>query len=239
MISIIIPTLNEEKYIKRTIKAFSNMKMSHEIIISDGGSNDKTVDIARSLGAQVFVHDNSYRSTIADGRNIGARAAKGNILMFLDADCIIFDPDFFAAKVENYFKDHNETVAICPVLRVLPEYLRGADRLVTSFMNFSFILFTNVLHIPSAPGECQIMLKKTFDEVNGYNKNLIVCEDIDMFNRLSKKGKVTFITSLKVWHTCRRAHKVGWPKLLFTWFINSIYFTFKGRVYSKEWKPIR
>ena len=86
-ISIIIPTLNEETQISNWQRLQSLMdhrasSLSCEIIIVDGGSSDKTVSLARSLGLQV--------ETCTSGRgaqlNHGARLASGKILLFLHAD---------------------------------------------------------------------------------------------------------------------------------------------------------
>ncbi len=239
LISIIFPTLNEEKMIARVVGAFSSMKMPHEIIISDGGSKDKTVEIAQSLGAKAFVHDGSYRQTIAAGRNVGGVNAKGDILVFLDADVLVENPDHFFNEVVSYFDAHPETVAVSPALKVLPEYAAGADRLVMRGVNISYKAMTNALRMPSAPGECQIMRKSAFDKIGGYNAKLVACEDLDLFKRLGQIGKIRFLGHIFVSHTCRRAHKTGWPKLLSTWFINAASFNLRGSVISKEWKPIR
>lgn len=239
LISIIFPTLNEEKMIARVVGAFSSMKIPHEIIISDGGSKDRTVEIAQSLGAKAFVHDGSYRQTIAEGRNVGGFRAEGNILVFLDADVVVDDPDHFFSEVISYFEKHPETVAVSPGLRVLPEYATFADKMVMHGVNVSYKAMTNILHMPSAPGECQIMRKSAFDKIGGYNAKLVACEDLDIFKRLGEIGKIRFLGHIHVYHTCRRAHKMGWPKLLFTWFINAVSFSFRGTVISKEWKPVR
>jgi glycosyltransferase involved in cell wall biosynthesis len=66
MLSIIIPTLNEEKIIKSTLSLLkSRLKIPHELIVSDGGSNDKTVSIAKEYADKVVVFSEKNRQTIA------------------------------------------------------------------------------------------------------------------------------------------------------------------------------
>ena len=87
MLSIIIPTLNEEKYLPRLLESIRRQNFSdYEIIVSDGGSSDKTEEIAKSFKATFFV-DSSIRHPSAQ-RNNGARISKGDTLLFLDADSV-------------------------------------------------------------------------------------------------------------------------------------------------------
>ncbi|MDI6642623.1 MAG: glycosyltransferase, partial [Candidatus Hodarchaeaceae archaeon] len=85
VISVIIPTLNEGKYLDRTLLAIKGQRYGGEveIIVSDSSSEDDTQEIARRYGAKVIA---SERRGPAAGRNRGAQAAKGDILVFIDAD---------------------------------------------------------------------------------------------------------------------------------------------------------
>ena len=83
MISFIVPTLNEEKVIRKILDCVSGYSGEKEIIVSDGNSSDKTADIAREYTDKVFVYKGSMRQTIAGGRNAGAENARGDFLFFL------------------------------------------------------------------------------------------------------------------------------------------------------------
>ena len=74
MISIIIPTLNEESLIAQTITQFDNIKNKYdiEIIVSDSSSTDNTVEIARRYTDKVVIYEKSDLCNISKARNFGA-----------------------------------------------------------------------------------------------------------------------------------------------------------------------
>ena len=89
MLSFIIPTLNEHQTIERTLRCLSAYSADHEIIVSDGNSSDDTVEICRRFTDRIVVHEQSRRQTIAEARNLGAAAARGDYLVFVDADVVV------------------------------------------------------------------------------------------------------------------------------------------------------
>jgi rSAM/selenodomain-associated transferase 2 len=86
MISVVIPTWNEEANLPRTIGAVRQNSVSCELIAVDRGSTDKTSDVATRLGAQVI--DSAVLQRAAQ-MNLGARHATGDILLFLHADTLL------------------------------------------------------------------------------------------------------------------------------------------------------
>ncbi len=103
-ISIIIPTLNEEKWIGRTFKNLKKIKsIPYEIIVSDGNSKDKTISIAKRYTKKYVVYKEKKRQNIAMGRNMGARIARGEYFVFMDADVTIPDVDNFFKKAISFF----------------------------------------------------------------------------------------------------------------------------------------
>ncbi|MBU0615524.1 MAG: glycosyltransferase, partial [Nanoarchaeota archaeon] len=106
MLSIIIPTLNEEKHLPRLLDSITRQRFKdYEIIVADNNSKDKTRDIAKKFGAKVVPG-----GLPAKARNLGAKAAKGNILLFLDSDVILSKGSLNKAVTE--FTQRNLTVAL-------------------------------------------------------------------------------------------------------------------------------
>jgi glycosyltransferase involved in cell wall biosynthesis len=241
MLSIIIPTLNEEAALEETLSTLARKfnAIEHEIIVSDGKSKDRTVEIAKKYADKVIVHDGAARQNIPQGRNAGARAAKGDFLVFLDADVRVPEPDIFFAKAMAYFGGDAKLVALTAHLKVLPEMETFPDRVIFFLLNQFHVLMNNILHNGRASGEFQMIRASAFAKVGGYREDLAAGEDYDLFERLSKVGRTRIEKDLRVFHTGRRAHKIGWPKLLSTWLVNNVWLFMFKRVASKEWKPVR
>ena len=239
-ISIIIPTLNEEKVIGGMLESLkARLTLPHELIVSDGKSTDKTVEISQKYADKVVAYDGEIRQTIAEGRNAGAAAADGDFLVFFDADCTVSDLDSFFAQAISDFNDP-KLVALTAWLTVDPKYETLGDKLVFNIQNAVVFIINNILHGGTAPGgEFQMIRTETFRKIGGFRGQLVASEDIDMFNRLAKEGRVRIDHKLHVYHSGRRGHKLGWPKLLWLWFVNSISMMTRGKAFVKEWTPIR
>ena len=240
MISIIIPTLNEASVIEKTLKDFSAYKSQGiEIIVSDGGSKDGTIEIAKKYADKVIVYGGTVRQTIAMGRNDGAKAASGEIFAFFDADDRLLDEDDFFNKCRRVFEGNPSIVAFTGQIRVLPDFETLADRII--FLIISCVLFiqNNFLHMGAATGEFQLIRRSAFEKVGGYREDLAVAEDKELFRRLGKIGRTYFDWGLIIYHSGRRAHKIGWLRLLAQWAWNDFHVKFFNRSASKVWKEIR
>ncbi len=238
MISFIIPTLNEERIIEKTLKCLSSYGGEKEIIVSDGYSKDKTIEIAKKYGV-VVEHDGSFRQTIGEGRNMGANIAKGDFLVFIDADIFIPEPDIFFKKALKDFAEKKDLVALTVKINVFLEMETLGDKIVFGCVNLTHLLFNNYLGISVSSGEFQMIRINAFKQIGGFNPKLVAGEDYDMFRRLKKIGKTYFEKELTVYHTGRRAHAIGWPKLLLQWAMNNLSVVFLKKAKSKEWEEIR
>ena len=239
MISFIIPTLNEEKIIGKTLLGLKKYSGGSEIIVSDGKSTDKTVEIAKKYANQIALYQGEARQTIAAGRNAGAILARGEYLVFMDADLSILDPDVFFSKALKIFNSDKNITGLTVRIRVFPVLETLADRIVFLVMDYVHFTLNNIFKIGAAAGEFQMVRYSAFKKVGGYDENLVAGEDHEFFQRLSKIGKTRMERSLTVYHTGRRAHKIGWLKLLSIWLGNALSFLFRKKSMSKVWTEIR
>jgi len=265
MISIIIPTYNEEKAIGNTLKhlvtELSKSAIPYEIIVTDDKSTDKTIEVARSVAysAQktpggvstpypitILAHETKHFS-IAQNRNAGAKVAHGDYFVFMDSDCVIENMNeslahavYLFEKSDKENKNYREKlVGITGAIRVLPEYETWGDKIVYIGFNLVHRIKTNTLRLDEASGKFQMMRRDAFFKVNGYREDLITREDGDMFWRLSKIGRNYYDPTIVVRHTGRRAHQIGWPKLLSIWMFETFYVMMFNKSYTKSWKDIR
>ena len=239
--SIIIPTLNEEKLLPDLLKQLSNPeyknKYDYEIIVSDGGSEDKTVEIARKYSDIVKVHSGNTRQNIAAGRNIGASCANTDIFIFFNGDIIIPDVDYFFNYVENKFLNSDYLAMTC-IVKVFPEEEILTDKIFQTIYNIYF-RFLNFTGVGMGRGECQVIRKEIFYRFKGYNEELAAGEDFDLYKRIRKEGKILFSKDLFIFESPRRFRRLGYKYVSWIWIKNGFSVFFKGKAISKEWEQIR
>lgn len=182
MISIVIPTYNEEENIAETITKIEkrdNEKLISEIIISDGQSTDKTVRVASDAGATVVVCGKKGRSA---QMNCGASIAKGQILYFLHADSI--PPENFTSHILNAFKK---------------EYASGCFRLSFDYQHWFLkanCWFTRFdVNAVRFGDQSLFVTKDVFEKCGGFDENLLMMEDQEIIHRIKKLGKFSVMNA--------------------------------------------
>lgn len=115
-ISVIIPTKNEEKGLLECLSSvFSQSLKPIEVIIVDGQSTDNTLKIASQFPVRVITE--TAPTSLPNARNLGAKAAIGDIVFIMDAD-VILDKNCFQEAIK-YFEDSN-TIAVIPTEQNIP-----------------------------------------------------------------------------------------------------------------------
>lgn len=228
-LSVIIPTFHEEEYIAKTLSKLVNLKHSIEIVVIDGGSQDRTVNIARQFTDKVYqIHERG----ISRARNHGAKKASAKILLFLDSD--VYPPLNFVEKVLETFNNPSVVGATC---RIMP--LKSTLSEFAFFHFYNFILRLCTRFKPHSRGEFLAVRKNDFLKVNGFDEDMPCLEDHDLAYRLSGRGRFTFINDLTVYESMRRFRKLGFFKVLGIWFTDYLFFMFRGKPFSKVWQPVR
>lgn len=239
VISIIIPTLREEQFLERTLKNLKTLQLPHEIIITDGGSTDKTLEIARRYTDKIVVWDQPRRQTFGEAKNAGAALATGKFLVFIDADVIIPEPETFFEEMLAAFNKNPKLVALTVPLQPLSENKSIIDKLFSAPLNYFYVVSNNIFHSGNSSGEFQMVRAEVFKKIGGFSEHLAAGEDNELFRHLAAHGRTLSHRKLHVQHSLRRAHKLGWLRTYGIWTKNGLSVMFRGKAAYKEWPVVR
>lgn len=198
-LSIIIPAKDEKAFLPDLLQSIKEQTVPpYEIIVADAGSADGTQEIARSFGAKVVPG-----GLPGPGRNKGAAAATGDILLFLDADVTLPQKDFLE-KALGEFTERKLDIATADVL--LKEG-KPYDKVTHEFYN-AYARLWGTVH-PHAPGFCIMVRKNIHDAIQGFDETVQFCEDHDYAHRASRVGSFGFLNTVRIGVTTRRQERDG------------------------------
>jgi len=239
-ISVIIPVLNEEKLLEKMLRQFTPdiiQRYHLEIVVSDGGSSDRSLETARRFAHTIVENAARIKQTISIGRNAGADAATRDIFVFLNADTLLQDPGEFFRRITVELEEPGIAALTCCV-EVYPEEQRPSDRAYHGFYNWFFFMM-NRIGMAMGRGECHIMKRRIFVQAGGYADRIVAGEDYEMFRRLEKCGTVKYLRDLVVYESPRRYRRYGYAWVTASWFLNFLAIFFLHRSILSEWKPVR
>lgn len=237
-ISIVIPCLKEEGYIEGTIRQFERLSVAHEVIVSDGGSKDRTVELATPIADKVVVKNDPHPIP-ARQRNDGAKEARGEFLCFTDSSVRIPDIDAFFKRALVKFEADRHLAAITGPQNVFPEIETFSDRVFLGLQNQLIRFQNNFLHRGAGTGKFMLMRRAAFEHIHGFDEGLVAAEDLNLYLRLSQIGKTVYCPDQAILYPGRREHGLGWPKLLWIWTTNVIWVWIFGKTWIKDWAPVR
>ena len=225
MISIIIPAFKEEAYLPRLLESIKKQAYkNYEIIVADANSKDKTRQIAKKYGCRIV-----KGGMPAAGRNNGAKAAKGSILLFLDADSIIQE-DF----IKDALNDINERKLDVAGSYLHPLSGKFIDKIFLGI--FNLWIFITQFFYPNACGSGIFCKKLLHEKVKGFDETIKLSEDMDYVKRCGKYGKFRIIKNSKVLYSMRRYKKEGRFKVGLKLFLSAIYRILFGEIRSDVFK---
>lgn len=219
MLSIIIPALNEEKFLPLLLEEIKKQKSfgGYEIIVADAGSTDKTIEIAKNFGCRLV-----KGGLPAKGRNEGAKIARGDILLFTDADNIYLPEDFLSNLLKGFEKRELDVASF-------PIYPKGNifDKLAYGIYNHWVQL---VQRFAAYATNSVLVRSYIHQKVGGFDEEIKIAED-HFYAKMAKNfGKFGFIKTKPVLTSIRRFEKDGRLKTYLKYLIAGIYMFFFGPI---------
>lgn len=226
-VSVVIPAYNEATYIDRLLEALSKQKFDgFEVIVSDAQSKDGTKEVVDNFKNRLNIKlVEAPPKGPAFGRNQGAQQAKGEWLLFFDADVDLDDPDFIRKLIDGAAKQKWSTSS--GQLKVGGKSLLGKIGHNQGYMN----LMARTKH-PIMQGYCMLTRRDVFEKLNGFNENLHYGEDNDFAMRSAPYG-FGFVKNAYYIVDPRRYEQEGW-KLLFKNMSHEIYRLTHGFSFEKN-----
>ncbi|MDH7476125.1 MAG: glycosyltransferase [Microgenomates group bacterium] len=230
-LSIIIPTLNEEKFIPNLLNSLKKQRAKNfEVVVVDGKSDDQTknrvLDYKKSLPLKFFQVE---KRNVSYQRNYGAKKARGEYLVFLDADSKI--NVFFTYSLEKIIKKKKGLIFI-PY--IVPDESNSETKLIFNFINFLLEIAISIGNKGISSGGCIFFEKNFFEKIGGFDDRLFISEDHELVDRALKWGvRAKFLKEIKIKFSLRRMRKEGRLKLYFKYLQALTFYLINGKIQNK------
>lgn len=209
-VSVIVPTYHEEPGIESFLRQFERQTLPRsefEIIIVDGGSEDRTREVAARYADRVILQTSRG---IGGARNDGVVLARADIIATTDADCRVADD--WLERISRHF-ENPEVVAVCGPDGPLERSLKA--RAIFFFVR-AVIRLVALVGVYGTGGTNSAFRKEAFLAVGGY-RSLPHSDDIDLGVRIRSRGRVVYDPALYVRLSVRRLEKQGYMRTLLLW----------------------
>ncbi|MCT8337632.1 glycosyltransferase [Methanoculleus sp. Afa-1] len=212
MISVVVPTYNEEQNIERCLRSLADQTVpreSYEIIVVDGDSKDKTRELAGPLADKVFIQTSKR---VGGARNDGAMAARGDIVATTDADCIL--PRDWVERIERNFAER-DIVQLYGTVYPIEDSFRNRLSLLGANIFSRLGYHTRTIYFTLG---CNTAFDREAFMRAGMYRCIDAGDDLEIAQRMRKLGKVYLDPRLKVGFSMRRYQQFGTLKSLWEWF---------------------
>lgn len=227
MLSIVIPTYNEEEALPFLLRSLQGQTYKDfEVIIADRPGKDRTREIAAEFGARVV-----EGGLIGFGRNQGAKAAKGDSILFLDADVLLPDPWFLQMTVAE-FERRGYGAATC---KLHPLSDKVVDKVFHEAFNY-FMQVTKEIGLPHAPGFCIFVRRDVHEAIGGFDEEIKLAEDHDYVVRAGKVSKFGLLKTYRIPVSVRRFDRDGRLNIAIKYLLCELHLRTLGNVKSDIFK---
>jgi len=211
MISVVIPTYNEEENIAQCLVSLRHQtvpRSEYEIIVVDGGSKDQTREIAQKYADRVFIQTSRK---VGGARNDGIMAARGDVVATTDADCII--PPKWIETIKKGFED-KETVQLYGPVYPIEESINNSISLLCANTFSRLGYYTRIFYYTLG---CNTAFRKDAFIRAGMYLCIDAGDDLEIALRMKKSGEVKFDNAMKVGFSMRRYQQYGSLRSLYEW----------------------
>lgn len=206
-VSFVIPAHNEERELPATLAAIAGVArelgLDHEVIVADDASRDQTVEIGRGAGAVVVSHE---RRQIAATRNLGARASRGELLIFVDADT---------------------RVSAGAVREAIAAVLGGAvgggapirfDGRIPLYARVLLPVFNGLFRIQKRTGGAFLFCTRiALEKAGGWDETVFVAEELFLAAKLQEQGRFAIVRTPVVTSGRKLRTYTGWEMFGLVW----------------------
>lgn len=189
LISIIIPSYNQGKFIKQTIDSILNQTYKNvEVLVIDGQSSDSTIEVLKTYGNQIFwISEKDNGQT--DAINKGIKLAKGEVITYLNSDDYYLDGTL--ENIVNHFIENKNTLWITGDYIIVDEkgneiqsLIAKYKKILRKFLSLNLLSILNPINQPST-----FLTKKLIDKIGYFNDDLKYTMDYDYWLRAIKENK--------------------------------------------------
>lgn len=211
MISIIIPTYNEEASITTCLESLCHQTLNrdeYELIVVDGNSKDRTCELARAYADEVITQTSEK---VGGARNDGVLRAQGDIIATTDADCII--PSEWLEIIKNDFESHN-IVQLYGTVYPIEEGIKHKISIMGANIFSQIGYYTRTLYYTLG---CNTAFDKRAFISAGMYRCIDAGDDLEIARRMRKIGRVMLDDRMKVGFSMRRFQQFGTIKSVYEW----------------------